>query len=353
MTSDWPNQSTASLNKFYGDPDNGSGSADLDWQRENLTTIIPPYAMQYGGRKVSKITVHKLVADSLMRVLTRIGQEFTAAQRKQYGLDQFGGVFNFRRKRGGTGLSTHSWAIAIDLAVALNGFSVVYGSQPNMMPARVVEIFEDEGWTWGGLWSNPDAMHFQAADITGAKKPMPVPAQDNSGSITDAATVTKVQTELKRLGYTEVGDVDGKIGKMTRTAILAFRNENDMPVVDYIDADMLAALWVAKPRALAPSRVDAPPAVVREQVPEARAAWWTKVSAWVAGGVAGIGAVFDGVLDNLDGARGWLEPLKNTIGDVPVWVWFAILGAGAIFLWQKSRKAEVAIQTAYQSGERR
>lgn len=350
---DWPNQSTAALNKFYGNPDNGSGSADLDWQRANLTTIIPPYPMFYDGKKVGKITVHKLVADSLLRVLTKIGQEFPAAERKRYGLDQFGGVFNFRRKRGGTGLSTHSWAVAIDLAVALNGFGVKYGSKPNMMPMRVVEIFEAEGWTWGGLWSNPDAMHFQAADVSGSVSRPVDTAAHSVNAITDAATVTQVQSRLKELGYTEVGEIDGKVGKMTRTAILAFRNENDMPLVDYIDQDMRIALLDAKPRQLAPARAEAKPAEVREQVPEARAAWWTKISAWVAGGVSAIGVAVDGVLDNLDGARGWLEPVKNFVGDVPVWMWFAILGAGAFFLWQKSRKAEVAIQTAYQSGERR
>lgn len=359
---DWPNQSIAALNKFYGNPDNGSGSADLDWQRANLTTIVPPYAMFYDGKKVGKITVHKKVADSLLRVLTKIGSEFSAAQRKQYGLDQFGGVFNFRRKRGGTGLSTHSWAIAIDLAVALNGFGVKYGSKPNMMPMRVVEIFQEEGWTWGGLWSNADAMHFQAADVAGqAKAPTPTKADDISAgklrytidAITDAETITKVQTELKALGYTEVGDIDGKIGKMTRTAILAFRNEHDLPLVDYVDREMLAALWTAKPRELAPSRVEAKPAEVRAQVPEARAAWWTKISAAIAGAVATGGVVVDGVIDNLDGARGWLEPVKNVFGDIPTWMWFVALGAGAWFLWQKSRKGEVAIQTAFQTGERR
>jgi len=180
-----------------------------------------------------------------------------------------------------------------------------------------------------------------------------------STSITDPETVARVQAQLWTLGYTEVGSknpdgtFDGKIGTMTRSAILAFRNENDLPDGSLIDDAMLARLWTAKPRDISPSRADATPAIVREQIPEARAAWWTKVSAWVAGGASAIGIGIDGILDNLDGARGWLEPLKNTIGDVPTWVWFVILGAGALFLWQKSRKAEVAIQTAYQTGERR
>jgi len=177
--------------------------------------------------------------------------------------------------------------------------------------------------------------------------------------ITDPETVARVQAQLWTLGYTEVGSknpdgtFDGKIGTMTRSAILAFRNENDLPDGSFIDDAMLARLWTAKPRDISPSRAAATPAIVRDQIPEARAAWWTKVSAWVAGGASAIGIGIDGILDNLDGARGWLEPLKNTIGDVPTWVWFVILGAGALFLWQKSRKAEVAIQTAYQTGERR
>jgi len=179
------------------------------------------------------------------------------------------------------------------------------------------------------------------------------PAAAPSGAITDPAIVRQVQTRLRELGYTEVGEADGKVGKMTRTAILAFRNENGLPLADYIDQDLRVAMLDAPARELAPARADAAPGEVRAQVPEARAAWWTKVSAWVAGAVASLGVVIDGIIDNLDGARGWLEPLKTTLGDIPTWTWFAILGAGAFFLWQKSRKAEVAIQTAYQTGERR
>jgi len=181
----------------------------------------------------------------------------------------------------------------------------------------------------------------------------------STAAIIDPETIARVQGQLWTLGYTEVGSkrpdgtFDGKIGTMTRSAILAFRNENGLPDGAYIDDAMLAALWTAKPRDISPSRADAAPAAVREQLPEARAAWWTKISSWVAGGVSVAGATVTGVLDNLDGARGWLEPLKNTIGDVPTWVWFVILGSGAFFLWQKSRKAEIAIQTAYQTGERR
>jgi len=158
----WPGK--ADMNAFYGNPDvNNDGAADLDWQAKNLTMIAAPYMMFYDGKQVRNITVHRNCADSLLWCLTAIGEEFSPADRAKYQLDQFGGVYNFRRKRGGKGLSIHSWAAAIDLAPALNAFGWTYGSRPNMMPKAVVDIFSARKWVWGGLWSKADAMHFQAA----------------------------------------------------------------------------------------------------------------------------------------------------------------------------------------------
>lgn len=158
----WPGK--ADMNAFYGNPDvNNDGAADLDWQAKNLTMIAAPYMMFYGGKQVRNITVNRRCADSLLRCLTVIGDEFSALERAQYQLDQFGGVYNFRKKRGSAGLSIHSWAAAIDLAPAINAFGVKYGTVQNMMPRRVVDIFAAESWVWGGPWSKPDAMHFQAA----------------------------------------------------------------------------------------------------------------------------------------------------------------------------------------------
>jgi D-alanyl-D-alanine carboxypeptidase len=160
----WPNQ--AGMNAFYGNPDvNNDGVADLDWQAVSLTTITPPYPMFYAGKPVKRITCHKRVADSLLRILTEIGRAYGETDRRRLGLDEFGGVYNFRRKRGGKTLSIHSWAAAIDLAPSINAFGRKYNEAAGMMPMKVVRIFEREGWTWGGLWSNHDAMHFQAASV--------------------------------------------------------------------------------------------------------------------------------------------------------------------------------------------
>ena len=50
----------------------------------------------------------------------------------------------------------HAFGLAVDLNVKENPL----GSSGNMDP-RVVEIFEDWGFEWGGLWARPDPMHFE------------------------------------------------------------------------------------------------------------------------------------------------------------------------------------------------
>lgn len=95
--------------------------------------------------------------------------------------------------------------------------------------------------------------------------PLPIPEPRPPAIYTDKPTVMTVQTRLKELGYTEVGGIDGKIGTMTKAAILAFRSDNGLELVDHIDANLIESLARAKPRVIAPERKEAPPEVVREK----------------------------------------------------------------------------------------
>lgn len=179
MMNRWPSQSPTAMNEFYGNPDrNRDGVADLEWQKKNLVRIIPPYTLYYPqddlhhkgqiikrGLALKSLTVHHNAAESLARCLGGIGKEFTAEELLKYELDLCGGVFVFRLKRGGSSLSIHSWGSAIDLSHLINYFGRKYDETKGMMPERAVKVFADEGWTWGGLWSTGDAMHFQAANL--------------------------------------------------------------------------------------------------------------------------------------------------------------------------------------------
>lgn len=71
-------------------------------------------------------------------------------------LKTFDGCFNIRNKKAGTTYSLHSWGVAIDVNAAWNG----YGKKPTLS-SGFVKCFTDAGFDWGGLWSTPDAMHFQ------------------------------------------------------------------------------------------------------------------------------------------------------------------------------------------------
>ena len=68
--------------------------------------------------------------------------------------DRFGGVYALRPKRLGTGLSAHSWGIAIELTRTW-----VHWAGRRFQPQFIVDAFTRRGWVWLG---DRDAMHFQA-----------------------------------------------------------------------------------------------------------------------------------------------------------------------------------------------
>lgn len=72
--------------------------------------------------------------------------------------NDFGGCFapRFLNSDPNSGISHHAWGIAFDFNVSQNP----YGVKPRMDP-RLVEVLEDHGLTWGGLWTEPDGMHFE------------------------------------------------------------------------------------------------------------------------------------------------------------------------------------------------
>ena len=157
----WPTGDRVSLDAFYGSHRLGpDGLPTHDWEIEQLVMIRPAYAMWAAWDStiaIERIRCHRLVAESLLRILREV-RDSTWPGRGAYG-----GCYNYRTVRGNpTVLSTHSWGIAIDLDPGPNALGRKWTSAPPMIPMEIVEIFQKEGWTWGGNFRRPDCMHFEA-----------------------------------------------------------------------------------------------------------------------------------------------------------------------------------------------
>ncbi len=132
------------------------GGLDPQWEVESLARVALPFALLLAwdhSKSVSVFRCHRRLTSVFGEVFTKLGE--TGLQSK---VRSFGGCFMYRPQRTGAKLSTHSWAIAVDLNPETNGLGTA-----GDMDARVVEVFRGAGFTWGGGWSGRgrDPMHFQ------------------------------------------------------------------------------------------------------------------------------------------------------------------------------------------------
>jgi hypothetical protein len=131
------------------------------WEDLILATRPLRYPLPYAYDRVIEvktIRAHKLVVDALVEILAHAIEAGIEPGRISYG-----GCYVWRAKRGGTRLSTHTWGVAIDLDPARNPLGKAHDPAFGL-PMKVVELFEDAGWTAGARWDRPDPMHFQAAE---------------------------------------------------------------------------------------------------------------------------------------------------------------------------------------------
>ncbi|RYG40879.1 M15 family peptidase [bacterium] len=175
----------AAVEALYGNPRGTDGKASATWERANLVVIDLPFAMRaswdLNGKPITRVQIHKLAADDLRAIFTAIWTHARLEVKRRHGfdtktsaeydalslqwlrdhnLDILGGTYNFRQIRGGSGLSMHSYGIAVDIDPEHNAL----GDTSPAMPKWVVEIFEAKGWLWGGKFAGrKDGQHFQRA----------------------------------------------------------------------------------------------------------------------------------------------------------------------------------------------
>lgn len=159
VTPVWPLQSQATA--FYGNP------YSQGWLQNNTVNVSCPWPLHINGTPVTHIMIHRKCAASLTRVLGNVWDQLGHDVSKVHALryDVYDGSYNLRAKRGGSTLSMHAYAAAIDWDAADNQFHDLHHLFTDQSP--LVVAFKAEGWMWGGDWSvnSIDAMHFQAARV--------------------------------------------------------------------------------------------------------------------------------------------------------------------------------------------
>ena len=149
---------TAQLIKKYGNPsENGS---------PYLTKLALPYPMVLSWDKtktVKTITCHKLVKENFKSVFDDLLAEYGLAKIQQLGIDRYGGCFNYRKMRGGSDWSRHSWGVAIDLDPERNLLKetkkTARFARPEYKP--MIDIFYRHGFLSLGVEKDYDWMHFE------------------------------------------------------------------------------------------------------------------------------------------------------------------------------------------------
>lgn len=153
----WPVQVQEELLKYYGPVG------------MNQTLVTSPYPLKIAwktDKAITKFSCHEKVADSIVRVLTRVVDHY-GDDISNLGLDLFGGCLNVRKMRGGTKWSTHAWGIAIDWDPARNQLRWNCSRANFCSPIydKWWDLWEEEGAVSLGRIRDYDHMHVQFARV--------------------------------------------------------------------------------------------------------------------------------------------------------------------------------------------
>lgn len=132
----------------FGDP------LQAGWESVNLAFCEVPSSLKCFPLVKGKrgFYCHKKLVTQFQKVFNEINEKGLAKE-----VYSFDGCWNVRKVRGGTKLSLHSWAIAIDINYEGNEL----GNNSPKMPKSLIDIFAKYNFYWGGYFSRCDGMHFE------------------------------------------------------------------------------------------------------------------------------------------------------------------------------------------------
>ena len=118
------------------------------------------------NRHGEKIRFNRIngAADALFRVSSGLDEQLSNHLLKY--VIPLSGTFNWRKIAGTDRLSAHAFGIAVDINAKQGdywrwGASLSRPIYKNKIPWQIVEVFEANGFIWGGKWYHFDTMHFE------------------------------------------------------------------------------------------------------------------------------------------------------------------------------------------------
>ena len=145
---------TALVKKYFGDfqikeKDGTWIIVESAWRNANIERKNMPI--------IGRATCNKIMWEPLLGALNQVIEEGLQNTLSKDEFQKSGGCYaprRINRFNAGGAISRHAWGIAIDI-------NVKSGYHP-----RVVEIFNNWGFAWGGTWTSPDEMHFELRDLS-------------------------------------------------------------------------------------------------------------------------------------------------------------------------------------------
>lgn len=170
--------------------------------------------------------------------------------------------------------------------------------------------------------------------------------------------VHRVQTDLDKMGYHEVGEIDGLMGGRTRGAITAFLTDRHQPAGATITPALLGEIDRAKAenwtRKIKPDRAYATAKDIAPKVNSVKQNAWSRFWSKLLAIPSTAGAVVWGVAGNIpaahDAAAPFISIVKENLNAVPGWVYLVGLAVLGFIIWRSTNKSEAAAVADYQTG---
>jgi len=219
-------------------------------------------------------------------------------------------------------------------------------------------------WAPGGLEQPDDQVSSHArqaaADDDGSDdvpNPQPVPQNVQPQSAAYSLDVEIVQRKLDRLGYHDVGDMDGKWGGKTKGALTAFLNDRGVdlvvnggptPEINNVISAALAEGWT---RPISDTRANATAKDIAPKIEAVRQSLWQRFLAKITGAGAAGTALVTGVGSQFGSVNDQLSPVKQFFASIPGPVWFGLIALAALAVYLSANKSTNATVAAYNTGK--